>query len=248
MEAATQAMQYVKVTPNRGLLLKPWGKWNGSRDYEVVIKGYSNSDYAKDPDTRRSKSGWTATLNGAPYVRRTQKQPFVTMSVTEAELTAAAACAQDMLFGMNVLTELGLKVKMPMILRMDNRGAVDMSRSWNINGRNRAMGVRICYLRELKEEGLIDIEWISSEENPADLFTKNLDGPTFEKHTKFFWGEEEDNSGAEDSNAQLGGVLERQNTGSVSGLTGAASGTTGATDKSGHDGDNHVRPKRGDAG
>ena len=102
------------------------------------------------------------------------------------------------------------------------------------------MGVRICYLRELKEEGLIDIEWISGEENPADLFTKNLDGPTFEKHAKFFCGEEEGDGKAEDSNAQLGGVLERQNTGSVSGLTGAASGTIGTTDKSGHDGDNGV--------
>ena len=38
------------------------------------------------------------------------------------------------------------------------------------------------FLRELKEDGLIVCDWVSGEENPANLFTKNLQGPLFNKH------------------------------------------------------------------
>jgi hypothetical protein len=44
-------------SPERGLLLKPIGKWVGNPSYEFVITGRSDSDYAKDTDTCRSVSG-----------------------------------------------------------------------------------------------------------------------------------------------------------------------------------------------
>jgi hypothetical protein len=47
------------------------------------------------------------------------------------------------------------------------------------------------FLRELKEQGLIVTEWISGDNNPADLFTKNLQGPTFERHAVRFVGFDE---------------------------------------------------------
>ena len=42
------------------------------------------------------------------------------------------------------------------------------------------------FLRELKEQGIIKVEWIATEENNADLFTKNLQGPLFERHTSVY--------------------------------------------------------------
>jgi len=48
--------------------------------------------------------------------------------------------------------------------------------------------VRFAYIRELKEAGILQIKWISGENNCADLFTKNLDKTTFERHAKIFYG------------------------------------------------------------
>ena len=45
-----------------------------------------------------------------------------------------------------------------------------------------------CYsyhlICEYVEDGMVKIEFINSEENDADLFTKNLPGNLFEKHSK----------------------------------------------------------------
>ncbi len=76
---------------------------------------------------------------------------------------------------------MGLKVKLPMIHEMDNKGAVDLANNWSIGGRTRHVDVRQCFLWEIKESKVMDIRWIKGSENNTDASTKNLDGPAFEK-------------------------------------------------------------------
>jgi len=108
-------------------------------------------------------------------------QKSFALSVCEAEQTMGVLCAQDMLYVWHILESMGLKVKLPMILEIDNKGAVDLANNWSIGGRTRHVDVRQCFLRELKESKVLDIRWIKGLENDADAFTKNLDGPAFEK-------------------------------------------------------------------
>ena len=61
--------------------------------------------------------------------------PIIALSVTEAELYAATQCAQDMLFVMRVMESMGLRVKKPMNLFVDNKGAVDLANNWSVGGR-----------------------------------------------------------------------------------------------------------------
>ena len=125
MNAMLRAMKYCVATPNRGIELRPNEVWDGSPDFEFTITGRSDSDYAKDLDTRRSVSGYSSFLCGAPVTMKSQTQRCVTLSVTEAELVGATSCAQDMIFGMRVVESMGLKVKKPMILKVDNKGSKD---------------------------------------------------------------------------------------------------------------------------
>jgi hypothetical protein len=50
--------------------------------------------------------------------------PTKSLSTTKAETYAGVTCVQDMLYLKNVLESLGLKVKLPMVLEMDNQGVV----------------------------------------------------------------------------------------------------------------------------
>ena len=181
-------MSYIVQTPNRGLLLKPKGKWDGNPDYEFEILGRSDSNYAKDPENRRSVSGFYTFLNGAPVNAKSKMQQCVTLSVTEAELVSATTCAQDMIFVMRLLESVGLKVKKPMILEVDNEGAKDLTENWSVGGRTRHVDVREYFLRDMKEDGVIRVHWIPTNENSSDIFTKNLAGPLFEKHTAIHCG------------------------------------------------------------
>jgi hypothetical protein len=191
LKAMYRAMKYCVETPNRGLLLRPDAKWNGDANFEFVVSGRSDSDYAKDPDRRRSVSGYSTFLCGAPVTMKSRMQGCVTLSVTEAELVSGTQCAQDMLFIMRVLESIGLKVKKPMILEIDNKGAVDLSHNWSVAGRTRHDSIRQSFLRELEEEQILTVKWIATEDNSADLFTKNLSGPIFEKHVAVYCGYDE---------------------------------------------------------
>lgn len=186
-----RVMAYLVQTPNRGLLLKPKTIWNGNPNFPFVISGRADSDYAKDPDTRRSVSGYSTFLCGAPVTEKSTIQRCVTLSVTEAETVSATSCAQDMLFIMRLLESIGLQVQKPMILEIDNKGAKDNANNWSVGGRTRHVEVREHFLRDLKEDGLINVLWIPTDENSSDLFTKNLSGPTFEKHTAIYCGHDE---------------------------------------------------------
>ena len=71
-----------------------------------------------------------------------------------------------------------------MIARSDNKGAVDLVNGWSVDVGTKHMDCRIMYLRELKEERIIRVQWIPTKDNPSDLYTKNLDTATFKKHVK----------------------------------------------------------------
>ena len=124
-------------------------------------------------------------------IHRSATQKFVTLSVTEAESAAGVMVAQDMLYTYRMLTSMGLQVELPMVLEMDNKGAVDLANNWSVGGRTRHVDVRNYFLRELKDEGVLSIKHVSGEDNEADIFTKNTSGPVFEKHIWKFVGEDE---------------------------------------------------------
>lgn len=55
------------------------------------------------------------------------------------------------------------------LLSMDNKGAIDLTNNWSVGGRTRHMGVRHNFLRELKEQGLIKVIWIGTDDNCSDM-------------------------------------------------------------------------------
>ena len=118
-------------------------------------------------------------------------QKHVALSVTEAELYAGVSTAQDMLYIKNVLESMKLKVQLPMVLEIDNQAAVHLANNWSVGGRTRHIDVRQCFLRELKEAGVLMVKWIPGSLNEADIFTKNLSGPMYENFARALIGKDE---------------------------------------------------------
>jgi hypothetical protein len=189
--AMHRAMRYALGTPKRGLTLAPTAVWDGNPDFEFIIHGTADASYKPYNDSGASVGGHAVFLHDAPISEKIKVQQCTTLSITEAELVSGADCAQDMLFAMRVLESMGLKVKKPMKLYIDNKGAVDYANNWSTSGRMRHVSVRLHFLRELKEQELIETIWCKSEDMPADLFTKNLPGPLFKVHIKVFCGKDE---------------------------------------------------------
>ena len=125
-------------------------------------------------------------LNKALVQIVSKMQKIVALSVTEAELIEGCECSQDMLFIYWMLRYMGLTIELPMILEIDNQGAIDIVNNWSSSGRTRHMDLRLKYLRELKEANIIHCIWCPTANNEADALTKNNTGPEFERHNSKF--------------------------------------------------------------
>ena len=99
-----------------------------------------------------------------------------------------------MLYAKHVIESVGLKVKLPMILECDNKGAVDLANNWSSGGRTRHVDVRQNFLRELKEQGILKVIWVPGSNNDADMHTNNLGGPELEKYARVYFGDDKYNS------------------------------------------------------
>jgi hypothetical protein len=143
--------------------------------------GRSDSEYASDPDERRSVSGGTVFMSGVVIHAFSRMQRCVTLSVT-AEFVAAVEVVVSMLFAWRVVESMGLAVQLPMKIEVDNKGVVDLANSWTATNRTRHIATRINFLREFKAQGTVSVLWVSNQLMSSDIFTKNVGGQSFVRH------------------------------------------------------------------
>ena len=140
-------IDYCVPTPKRGLVLKPHSDWDGiSTDYEFEVTVKTDSNYAKCLDTRRSMTGSVVYMNGVPVICRSSSQKMMSFSTTEAELNAAVMGVQDASFIKNILTLLGLKVKLSILASIVDCTAVDIGNNSIVGGRIHHMEVKQNFL------------------------------------------------------------------------------------------------------
>jgi hypothetical protein len=95
----------------------------------IPLLGYVDSDYATCKDTRRSVTGYVVYLASGPVTWGSRKQTSVTLSSTEAEFMAACAAAQESIWLVRMLTELGQVVPKPLVLFEDNQSCIYLANS-----------------------------------------------------------------------------------------------------------------------
>jgi len=78
-----------------------------------------------------------------------------------------------------------------MTLDSDNKGVIDITNNWTVNGQTKHIKIRHYFLRELKEQGVIKSKWMPGDDNITNLFTKNLSNPSFTKHAGQYCADED---------------------------------------------------------
>nr|GFA63564.1 putative RNA-directed DNA polymerase [Tanacetum cinerariifolium] len=85
MAVGKRNLRYIKGTINYGLYYR--------KDKSQKLRLFTDSNYARDLDDRKSTSGYICLFNGAAICWSSRKQEVVTLSTTEAEYVAATTCA-----------------------------------------------------------------------------------------------------------------------------------------------------------
>ena len=144
------------------------------KDKDLIIMGYSESDWAGCKETRRSTTGFCILLRYNLILWSAKRQPTVTKSSTEAEYKALTAAAQELTWLSALLKDLDVSQFCPTLLHCDNLSSVYLSANPALHNRSKHFDTDFHYIREQVAFGLIETQHIPASLQLADVFTKPL--------------------------------------------------------------------------
>ena len=127
-------------------------------------------------------SGFILYVKGVPISWRSKAQRSVTLSSSEAEWVALSEAVKEIMFVLQLLESMKIKVKLPVTVRVDNVGAIFMSKNISTSNRTKHVDIRTKYVNEYVEDGIIKIIFVQSSDNDSDIMTKNVSGDLLDKH------------------------------------------------------------------
>ncbi|KAA0055518.1 gag/pol protein [Cucumis melo var. makuwa] len=162
-----------------------------TRDYmlvygakDLILIGYTDSDFQTDKDSRKSTSGLVFTLNGGAVVWRSIKQGCIADSTMEAKYVAACEAAKEAVWLRKFLYDLEVVPNMNLLITLycDNTGTVANSKEPHSHKRGKHIERKYNLIREIVQREDVIVTKIASEHNIVDLFTKTLTAKVFEGH------------------------------------------------------------------
>ena len=87
-----------------------------------------------------------------------------------------------------MLDEMGIVQNKPPVLNVDNTGALALAKDRRSCHKSKHIDRRYLKVREWVEDGLISVDKVRTDENPADIFTKFVSLAKFVKFCKMIMG------------------------------------------------------------
>ena len=186
MGAAKRVLRYLKGT--RDLTLR-YHHNETQIDRGNRLIGFADSDLANDKDDGKSISGYIYQFNGNTISWRSKKRSRkVPTSTTEAELFAMAYAAKHMLWLQEALRELqpgqptSNQQPVDSTLYGDNQGTLNLVQNHKGGDLTKHVVINYHFLRNVvQERGCFDLQNVPSTENLADICTKGLAKPQYDK-------------------------------------------------------------------
>ena len=147
----------------------------------TVVVGHVDSDFAGDLDEKYSTTGFVLSVFGGAVVWCSTKQKSIATSTVEAEFMAASHAVKELAWLQGFLEELGVSPG-SITLYCDSQGCIANLRNPINSKYTKHIAVRFHFAREAIAKGQVDIRWISSAQNVADMMTKALPKGSFSEH------------------------------------------------------------------
>ena len=165
MTAVKRIFRYLKGTTNLGLLYRK------SLDYKLI--GFCDADYAGDRIERKSTSGNCQFLGDNLISWASKRQTTIAMSTAEAEYISAASCCTQLLWMKHQLEDYQI-IANSIPIYCDNTAAICLSKNPILHSRAKHIEIKHHFIRDYVQKGILDIQFIDTENQWADIFTKPL--------------------------------------------------------------------------
>jgi hypothetical protein len=173
IHACRRILGYIKHTLDLGLSFHPG---------DLILKSFVDSSFSDDSENRKSTAGLIQYLGHSPiYWETFVANTTIPLSTAEAEYVAAHVAGREIMATTHLLVELKLpqhKVQ----LYEDNQACIKIALQDASLHKTKHIDNKVHYIRDLIRKGYVDIIYIHTSLQVADIFTKALGNEPFMKH------------------------------------------------------------------
>ncbi|XP_043704477.1 uncharacterized mitochondrial protein AtMg00810-like [Telopea speciosissima] len=165
-------LRYLKGTSTLGLFLE--------KSHNPTLQAFSDADWAGNSSDRRSTGGFAIFLGPNLLSWTSRKQKTVARSSTESEYKALADATAELIWLEALFKELHCPIRSSPILWCDNLGATYLTANPVFHARTKHIEIDFHFVRERVASRNLSVQFISTADQLADIFTKALPTARFQ--------------------------------------------------------------------
>jgi hypothetical protein len=177
-QAVKRIMRYLKATKHYKFCI------DGSRALQII--GFADSSFADDDSTgRRSTTGIVFKLGNSSISWASKKQTLVSTSTAESEYVALSTASNTAIWLRNLYCFiLNTNVVHPVTLYSDNNACISIATTDSVTNANKHIELRFHIIKDRITRNLINVQYVSTDKQLADIMTKHLPSPKHQEFTK----------------------------------------------------------------
>ncbi|XP_057843998.2 secreted RxLR effector protein 161-like [Cryptomeria japonica] len=165
--------KYINGTLDFGLLYP--------RNDNFTLLAYTDANWAGCVDDKKLTNGAAFFLGDSLVTWDNKKQDCTSLSTTKVEYVATTSCCTQLLWMAQTLLDMGIIVDKPLTIFCDNTSAISLSKNLVMHCRMKHIATRLLFLCEKILTNEVTLQYVPTQAQVADTFTKPLATDAFER-------------------------------------------------------------------
>ncbi|CAI7732872.1 unnamed protein product [Closterium sp. NIES-54] len=177
--AGMRVAKYLGQTPTVGLQFSAAAQRrqkgaDGVEPGRLFLAAFSDASYASEPEDMTSVGWFICCVGGGPTAWEIKKQVDQALSSVEFEYMALFRAVREIVWQQRLLAELGEEQQGPTPLYCDSQGAIALAKNPVLHGLTKHMRVKWHWTRNMVAAGEVELYYVKTTGQPADMMTKRL--------------------------------------------------------------------------
>jgi hypothetical protein len=184
--AMIRLVRYLKSTSSRGIVYSPQPKLGLECFVDADFAGGWTQADADNPENVLSRTGYVIRYAGCPIGWCSKLQSEIALSTAEAEYIALSQALREVIPLITLLDELGKMIEVytsspdfVCSVWEDNQSCISMAESTKFTPRTKHIALKYHHFKQFLDTGRINIRYVNTHEQIADILTKPLNDPAF---------------------------------------------------------------------
>ncbi|CAI7818937.1 unnamed protein product [Closterium sp. NIES-53] len=147
---------------------------DGVEPGRLFVTAFSDASYASEPEDMTSVGGFICCVCEGLTAWESKKQVDQALSSVESEYMALFRAVREIVWQRRLLAELGEEQQGPTPLYCDSQGAIALAKNPVLHGLTKHMRVKWHWTRSMVAASEVELHYVKTTRQPADMMTKRL--------------------------------------------------------------------------